>query len=303
MKRKFLVIIITFNSEKIIKKCLDSIARQSFNDHTLLIIDNNSTDGTIKTIKNYFLSHRGLGSKTEILENNQNIGFAKAVNIGLKKALRQNFYEAVLLINPDAYFDKYLFKNGIDTLFLKKNIGACSPAILYPNGKIWWIASRRLSIKEIVLELNYGISKRIKQKLNSYINKNVFESDSLTGCALFIKTVAIRKVGLFDESYFMYVEDVDYCLRLKKYNYKLCMFINSKIYHTKDKNTNISIFEVRREIISIISTGKYISRNYPLYIFIAWLIKLPLVILFKSLKKISNNGKHFNKIPLTRIFN
>ncbi len=243
MKKNLLVILISFNNEKVIKKCLDSMVRQVFNDYSLLIIDNNSTDGTIKVIKNYFSHHQLLKSKTKILENNQNIGFARAVNIGLEKALRRNsHYEAVLLINPDTYFDKYLFKNGMDTLFLEKDIGACSPTIFYPDGKIWWIASRRLSTKEIVLELNYGISKRIKQEPDSLVNKNVFESCSLTGCALFIKTEAIKKVGPFDEDYFMYVEDVDYCLRLKKHNYKLCMFTNSKVYHVKDKNTKISFF-------------------------------------------------------------
>jgi len=293
MKKNLIVILITFNNEKVIKKCLDSMFKQTFNDFTLLIIDNDSTDGTIKTIKSYFLSRSELKNKTELLKNNQNIGFAKAVNIGFKKALwKKDYYKAVLLINSDTYFNKNLFKNGIEALFLKKDIGACSPTIFYPDGKIWWIASRHLSTKEIVFDLNYGISKRIKQELDNPISKNVFESSLLTGCALFIKTEAIRKIGLFNESYFMYVEDVDYCLRLKKYNYKLCRFTKGKIYHARYTDTKNLFLEIRRDIISTISTGKYIFKSYPLYIFVAWLIKLPLVILLKTIKK----------TPLTRIF-
>jgi hypothetical protein len=292
MNKKLLVILITFNSKKFIERCLDSIARQAFNDYTLLIIDNNSTDGAIKTIKNYFLSHHGLGNKTELLKNNQNIGFARAVNIGLKKALsRKGYYEyeAVLLINPDTYFDKYLFKNGIDTLFLEKDVGACSPTILYPDERIWWIGTNLLTPREIVLDMHQqGISKHIDQGKKKLFKKGLFESELLTGCALFIKTEAIRKVGLFDENYFMYVEDIDYSLRLKKYGYKLCMFTNSKIYHIKDKNIKFSFLEIRREILTIISVGKYIFKEYPLYIFIAWLIKLPIVLGFKCIKSIIN---------------
>lgn len=287
MKKNLLVVLITFNSEKIIEKCLDSIARQVFNDYALLIIDNNSTDGTIKTIKNYFLSHPELENKTELLKNKQNIGFAKAVNIGLRKALDEK-YKAILLINPDTYFDKYLFENGTDTLFSEKDIGACCPKILYPDGTICWIGIRLLSAKELVLGLNHSISENVNKGKKIPIKKGIFESNLLTGCVLFIKTKAVKKVGLFDENYFMYVEDIDYSLRLKKYGYKLCMFTNSKIYHAKEKNTKISFFEVKREMIALTSARKYIFKNYPFYIFIVWLIKLPLVLGFKFIRNIIN---------------
>lgn len=285
MKNNLLVILITFNSEKIIEKCLGSIIKQTFNDYTLLIIDNNSTDGSIKTIKTYFLNHHGLENKTEILENNQNIGFAKAVNIGLRKALNEK-YKAVLLINPDTYFDQNLFKNGIEALFLEKDIGACSPKILYPDGKIWWMGTRVLSTKEIIFGLDYGISKHINQGKKNFIKKGVLNSNLLTGCVLFIKTETIKKVGLFNENYYMYVEDMDYSLRIKKINYKLSIFTNSKIYHAKAKDKKISLSDLRREKISITSVGKYILRNYPFNIFIIWLIKLPLILGYKYIKSI-----------------
>lgn len=285
MKKNLLVILITFNNEKVIKKCLDSIVKQTFNDFTLLIIDNNSTDGTIKTIKSYFLSHSELENKTELLKNSQNIGFAKAVNIGFKKALSEK-YKAVLLINPDTYFDKYLFKNGIETLFLEKDIGACCPKILYPNGRIWWMGTKLFSTKEIYYGLNYGISKHINQGEKDSFKKGIFESSLLTGCALFIKTEAIQKIGLFDESYFMYVEDVDYALRLKKFGYKLYLINKHEVYHAKNVEKINILLELRREIICLNSIIKYILRHYSFYIFIGWFIKLPLVLGFRLARKI-----------------
>jgi len=284
MNIKLLVILITFNSEKVIEKCLVSISRQALSDFKLLVIDNNSTDGTLKTVSHYFLNHQRLKNKTELLKKNQNIGFARAVNIGLKKALSEE-YKAVLLINPDTYFDNKLFKNGIEELFSKKDIGACCPKILYPDGKVWWMGTRPLSIKEIVFGLDYGISKNTNQGKVISTKNEIFESDLLTGCIFFIKTKAIKKVGLFNENYFMYVEDFDYSLRLRKLNYRLSIFTNSVIYHSKDTINKISMRELRREKIAITSYGKYILQNYSLYIFIIWLIKLPLILGFKFIWK------------------
>lgn len=286
MNKKLLVILITFNSERIIERCLGSIAKQVFGDFRLLIIDNNSIDETIKTIKNYLVSHRELKNKTELLRNHQNIGFAKAVNIGLKKSLRKkNHYKAVLLINPDTYFDQNLFKNGVETLFSEKNIGACCPKILYPDGKIWWIGTRLLSTKEIVLGLDYGISEHTNQGEEISTKRGGVESSLLTGCAVFIKVEAIKRVGLFNENYYMYVEDIDYSLRLRKLNYRLSIFTNSRVYHSKDKDTKISMHELRREKIAITSVGKYIFQNYPIYIFIIWFLKLPLVLGIRIIMK------------------
>lgn len=287
MRRKLLVILITFNNENYIEDCLNSIIKQTFGDFRLLIIDNHSNDKTIKVIKNYLSNNQKLKDKTDILKNSQNIGFARAVNIGLKKALREkNLYKTVLLINPDTYFDKYLFKNGIDALFLEKDIGACCPKILYPDGRIWWIGTRLLTPKEIVSGPYYGISKHIDQGKKKLVKKGFLESNLLTGCAMFIKIEAIKKVGLFNEHYFMYVEDIDYSLRLLKAGYKLFLISREKVYHAQKRKKESVLLELRHYIIGLNSIGKYILKNYSLYIFIAWLIKLPHSLGFRYIKKI-----------------
>lgn len=288
MKKRLLVILITFNNEGVIRNCLDSIAKQIYKNFKLLIIDNNSRDLTVQIIEKYLSLHPELKNKTQLLKNNQNTGFAKAVNVGLRKTINnKHIYNAVLLINPDTYFDIDLFNNGLDALFSKNEIGACCPNILNPDGKIWWAGTRLLTIQEIIMSRNYSISKHINQgKSNNHAKEGIFDVDLLTGCALFIKTQAVANLGLFDEKYFMYVEDIDYSLRLKKSDYRLCIFSNSNVYHAREGHNRNIVFDMRRDKIAITSIGRYLLHNYHISIFIIWLIKLPFILIFRLLTKL-----------------
>jgi hypothetical protein len=287
MNKKIQIILITYNIN--ITRCLDSISKQSYQNFDLLILDNDSRDSTIKIIKEYLDNHEELKKKTEIIANKSNLGFSKAVNIGFKRALRKSDIYAVLLLNPDAYFTKDLFENAMKTFETYPEAGAVESKILYPDNRIWWMGTRVLSNWELLFSSKYSIVEHIdKGKLFKSNSKQITELDAITGCALFIKMSAVKKVGLLDERYFMYAEDIDYSMRLKKSGYKLYMFRNSTVFHeVKDSEMNFKVVQASKKKYKIYlkSVGLYLLDYKPPYIFIFWFLKLPFALTFNYIKR------------------
>jgi hypothetical protein len=287
MNKKIQIILITYNID--ITRCLDSIAKQSYQNFELLILDNGSHDATVKTINEYLDTNEQLKKKTKIVENKANLGFSKAVNIGLKKALGKNDIYTALLLNPDAYFTEDLFENAIKVFEEHPDAGAIESKILYPDNRIWWMGTRILSNWELLFSSKYSIVEHInKGKVFNGNQKEITEIDAITGCALFIKLSAVKKVGLLNERYFMYAEDVDYSMRLKKNGYKLYMFRDSTVFHeVKDNEMNLNVVQAsrRKYTIYLKSMALYLLDYKPMYIFLFWFLKLPFALTFNYIKR------------------
>jgi|GEM_PF-3158237 len=289
MQKKVFVFIITYNIASSITHCLDSLSKQTFQNFELLIFDNNSSDDTVVVIENYLEKNKQLNIKTKIIKNKKNLGFAKAVNVGLKKALANNKFYSALLLNPDTHFTENLLANGVLTLEGDKEIGAALPKILYPDGKIWWMGTKILSDRELLFSSNYSIVEHLnKRKVIKFHKDQILAIDALTGCAVFFRLTAVKKIGLFDEKYFMYAEDIDYSNRLKKAGYKIALFTNSAVFHeVQDRKMNFKVVRssLRKYRIYLTSVGIYLLDNRPSYIFFIWLFKLPFVLIFNYSKR------------------
>lgn len=279
MEKKVFIIIITFNNHRVIINCLKSLDRQSYQHFEVLIIDNNSTDNTLLIIQDYLKKHQNLSKKIHLIKNKINSGFAKAVNIGLKVALNKKDIYTSLLLNPDIYFTPDLLKNGISILEKNSDAGAVVPKILYSDNKIWWVGTRIFSDKELLQSSKYGIAEHINKgqiwKSNNFQISNV---EAITGCALFLRMNAVKKVGLFNEKYFMYAEDIDYSQRLKQKGYSLLMFSHSTVFHeVRDRKMNMQIVlsSLRKYKIYLTSVGIYLLIHKPRYFFFIWFLKLP----------------------------
>ncbi|SRR6266568_1080635 len=287
MNKKIQIILITYNIN--IGRCLHSIASQTNQNFDLLILDNGSHDSTVEIINNYLKKNESLKKKTQIIENNANLGFSKAVNIGLKIALKKESIFASLLLNPDAYFKNDLFEKAIKTLEKNPDAGAISSQILYPDKRVWWVGTRILSTKEIIFSNKYSIVEHIdKGEELKYKNDELIELDAITGCALFLKMEAVKKVGLLNEKYFMYAEDIDYSMRLKNAGYKLYLFNNSTVFHeVQDKKMSMKIAIASRKKYNFYlkSVGLYLLDYKPSYVFAMWMIKLPYVLAYNYFLK------------------
>lgn len=228
------IIIVTFNSEKYITNCVNSVLKNQPKGfvYKVLVVDNNSSDNTIKTINTISTDY---SENLKIIKNSENLGFARAVNQGIISAKTSDYF---LLLNPDT-----ILKN--DSLQeLLKNSNKCKSGIVggitvdennkqsgsyfrFPNlqvGLFDFTNFRKIFRNEFWHNYFYYLDTKFTEDVCNYV-------DVVTGGYMLITKDTIKRVGLFDERFFMYLEDVDFCYRAKKNNIKVSLCLSSKIFH------------------------------------------------------------------------
>ena len=213
---KVAIIIVNWKQYELTKSCLSTLKSSKFNDFQIILIDNESNQKDLNDLKNQF-------DQVKTFTSEKNLGFTGANNIGINYAIKNQF-EYVMLLNNDTEIDKN-FINPLLKAFQKyKKLGAVQPVIMnfYQNKKVWNAGGN--------LNKFFGYTSVIKKP--KYINRKI---DWITGCCILIKTVVIKKVGLLDENFFAYYEDVDWSIRIKKAGYDLAVVKSSLIYHHGSK--------------------------------------------------------------------
>jgi GT2 family glycosyltransferase len=272
--KKAYVIILAYNGEKYLEDCLGSLKNQSYSNYEVIVVDNFSYDGTVNLIKRDF-------PWVKVIENKMNLGFAKGNNIGIKYALENNA-EYIILLNQDTVVQENFIEEGIELLKNPK-IGIISPKIkFYNSNKIWFagckIVRGRYLISIPIIKLTYNIGKF--QEDNGQFDK-IKESDCATGCAIFIKKETIEKIGLLDESFFLYSEDIDWSIRCRNAGYKIYFTPKTIVFHKvplkEDYERSLNIKTIRRRYYYISGLFKLVFKQFRFYEKAIWLIKLPIV--------------------------
>ena len=226
------IIIVTFNSESYIYKCLESVFKSKIN-HTktdIFIIDNNSSDNTTSIVKKIQEKNKNV----VLVSNNNNRGFAKAVNQGIKKSIK---YKYVLLLNPDTILEENSILNLVSCLE-ENGAGICGGKAVDFHGNIKGSYFRFPNVFVGIFDFTNIRRLTKNDRWHKYFYyqdtnfiKHCVSVDVVTGGFFLIKQSTIKKVGLFDESYFMYLEDVDYCKRAHNAGIKTFYADKSKIIH------------------------------------------------------------------------
>lgn len=240
------IIIVSYNTKDLLKECLVSVYKNIGGlNHEIIIVDNGSNDGTIEMVKNEFLEIR-------LIENKENLGFPKANNKGMELAKG----DYVLLLNPDTV----AMAGSIDSMinFLKNNIdvGAVAARLLNPDGTnqpsvskfpdLFTLFARFCiprfisnKIKKFLIKSN--LNKKLGSQVNSYFSlRNVevpTEVDDVSGACLLIGRKTIEGVGLLDDKFFLYCEDIDWCYRTRKKGWKLVYLPEARVIHYGGKAT------------------------------------------------------------------
>lgn len=207
---KILSLLITYNSEKWIEKNINSIF-QGTDKVDVLIIDNGSNDQTLKIIKEKF-------PKVRLIESKENLGFAKANNLGFEIAKSEG-YDFVFLINHDGWlfhdFWKHVFPiiSSIDY----ESYGLFSPAHFDGSEK----------------EYDFGFKKYLGNIDLTKSDKSVVDIEYINGAFLLISLRCLKVVKGFDPIFFFYGEDIDLCLRVRKRGYKIGIIKEAKAVHDR----------------------------------------------------------------------
>lgn len=217
-------IVVYKNRAEILEKTIRSFL-DATDDCKLFIVDNSPTD-TLKDLVN--------DPRIIYRFNNKNVGFGAGHNTVLRNILNESTYHIIL--NPDVYFDKHVIKNLYQFIDQHPEIGQLMPKVLYPDGRLQplckllptpttLIKRRFLSFHKSALEKeNY----RYELRFSGY--DKIMDVPFLSGCFMFLRTEALKHVGLFDEQFFLYTEDIDLSRRIHKY-YRTVYFPQVTIYH------------------------------------------------------------------------
>jgi len=226
------LVIVNYNSTKHLIKLIESIKLINTIINSIIVIDNNSSDFD----KKYFQK-----LKIKIIQNKQNIGFAKAVNQGIKLS-KSNF---ILLLNPDTYITDNSVLKSFNLIKKNEDIGIVGGKIKYPNNKPYLTANTKPTFLTGLFEFTNlkkifpknKISKKFWIESCRNIKKPINVS-SLCGAYLIFRKKVNKKLNLFNESFFMYMEDIDFGIKNNKEGYRVVFDPNSQVFHIGGVSSN-----------------------------------------------------------------
>lgn len=249
------IIIVTYNSEKYLEKCLYSVINQHYKSIEVIVFDNASSDGTRNILQKY-------NKEIHTLYSKENLGFASGNNHAVGEAKGKYLF----LLNPDAVITADALFPLVEEMEKHSNIAACQPTVLLYKGK-----SINLTGK-IPHFLGFDWIKDYKMK----ITPKKSEIFSISGSAVLLRKSVMKKISLFDDYYFMYYEDSDLSWRLRMYGYEMVYIPSSIVRHDytflphggAEKLSQKMYYLERNRIINLI-------KNYELH---TLLLLLPLLL-------------------------
>ncbi len=234
------VIIVNYNVKYFLEQCLNSLKRALEEiPHEIIVIDNNSSDGSAEYINKKF-------SQLTWIQNRENIGFSKANNQGIETG--QGDY--LLLLNPDTLINEDTFKISFDLIKELNHLGALGVKMIDGSGQFLPESKRGLPTPFVAFTRFSGLAKLFDKSkfLNRYYlgyldPEGTHEVDVLCGAFMLIPREVINKVGPLDEDFFMYGEDIDLSYRIQQAGYKIYYTGKTSIIHYKGESTKKESFD------------------------------------------------------------
>ena len=220
--KKVAVIILNYKVRELILKCIDSVRKSTFKDFEIIVVDNNSRDGLAEALQ---------GQDIIFIQNRENLGYTGGNNIGIKLALLKGS-DFIFILNPDTQIDKSCVENLVKAAE-KYNFGIAGPKIFFSGSKKIWYGGGIFDRLNVIGK-HIGVDEIDNGK---YDKAN--ETDFVTGAAFFVKTEVFSNIGLFDERFFLYYEDSEFCFRAKKKSFKIMYIPQALVYHANAKSAGL----------------------------------------------------------------
>ncbi len=241
---KVFIIIVNWNRKNDTIETLESLSKSEVLgfQYEIVVVDNASTDGSVSAINKLKLNNVNI----KIIKNKTNLAFAEGNNIGMKYALKQKG-DHIILLNNDTLVDSGLIVNLVEASKKYKKAGAISPKIYFAKGfeyhknrykkselgKVIWYAGGDMDWDNI-----YGSNHGVDEVDKGQHNK-VKDTDFATGACVLYPAKVLKDVGLFDERYFMYLEDGDLSQRIKDSGYRVIYYPKAKLWHKVAQSSGI----------------------------------------------------------------
>jgi len=211
------IVVLNWNGLADTLECLESLVHLAYPDYEIVVADNGSTDGSVEVIRERFPS-------VVLLENGENLGFAEGNNVGMRYALGAGA-DYVLLLNNDTVADPGFLTGLVEACEADAEIGVASPLIFsYDVPDEIWTAGAAINWAN-------GATRRLRAGGRLHAGEPLFDVDFVSGCALLAKREAIEKVGLLDPDFYLYYEEVDWCVRAHARGYRVVCVPRARVWH------------------------------------------------------------------------
>lgn len=264
------IIITNYNGEAYLEKCLASIYQQTFADLEIILVDNNSSDGSIRLVRQKF-------PQVEIIENKENYGFAGGNNIGF----RHSKGDFILILNNDTVLEKDTIENLVESFDKIDNLGVVQPKILLMGGENK-LDECGAFLTSTGFLYHYGIYRNAD--LEKYNRK--FPVYSVKGACMLIRREVIEEVGLFDDDFFCFFEETDFCHRVWLAGYECWYYPKSVMHHAlggttlRQRASLIQYHSFKNRICSLIKNLSFLElfKILPVHLIFCQLAALGLLV-------------------------
>lgn len=228
------VLIVSYNTRELLRGCLTSVIStlSLLSKYELLVVDNASSDGSAAMVQGAFPNVR-------VIANKENRGFAAASNQGMESSSGRY----VMLLNPDTVVRPRAVGAMMELLETDPEIGVVGPKLLYPDGSVQHSAFSFPTLPMIFIDFFPLNHRLVNSRLNGRYPRALYDAgepfpiDHPLGAGLMVRRGVIEEVGLLDEGFFMYCEEIDWCMRIKRAGWKIYCCPQAEIVHYVAQST------------------------------------------------------------------
>ncbi len=287
------VIIVTYNSSRVIGACLASLAPEVQSGLVeVIVVDNASADGTPDLVRRDFPWAR-------VIAGNENLGYSKGVNVGIREARSRYLF----ILNPDTVVKRGTVAKLVEYMDANPGVGIAGPKLVFQDGTVQ-LSCRRFYTLTVLLLRRTPIGKLFKNPKPVYLHlmldfdhESTREVDWLLGAAMFVRREAVDSVGMMDERFFLYFEDVDWCYRMKQRGLSVAYVAEAQVVHGYQRESAQTV--LNRSFVAHLAS---LVRYYEKWGAVAYLAKryreVGKVLLFLVLDVIAFNAAFFSAYSL-----
>lgn len=279
------IVIVNYNTKDLLKQTIESVINNTKGiEYEIWVVDNSSKDGSVEMVQEEFKSVKLIASK-------ENLGFPKGNNVAIKKATGRY----ILLLNSDTKVIGDNLQHCVSYMDQHEEIGALGCKVELPDGTLDHACKRGFPTPEASLYYFLKLNKIMKNKRKygaytaEYLGEDeVGEVDALMGAFMMIPRTVVDKVGMLDEEFFMYGEDIDWCYRIKEAGYKIMYYPKEKIIHFKGSSSKKkkakTTYEFHRAMI--LFYRKHYNDKYNIFVKILVYIGVALRMILSMIKNL-----------------
>jgi hypothetical protein len=231
MEKRAAIIIVNWNGCADTLECLASLMRIDYPAYHIYVVDNGSADGSLEKLSDAY----GNNSRVTILDGKENLGFAGGNNFALREALKERGapFEYFLLLNNDTIVDPPFLSLLVDAMEKNPRLGIAGSKTYFAGTKRFWFIGGTVNwLKNKGSHLHYDEEDR-----GQFDALAAIPADFVSGCVLLIRRSVVEKIGLMDESYFLYYEDGDWNLAARRAGWDSAVVPRSVVWHKVSRST------------------------------------------------------------------